>query len=663
LVAATLCAAAANPLYAQQPARPDTTPSHGDTLMRAPVQLQAVTITASAPQREEASGAIMVTPTVMARTPAANPYDLLRLSAGIEVHDQGQGPGFASNAAVRGFSSDHSTDLALWIDGVPINEPVNGHAEGYADWSLLLPQAVQGIDVIKGPTSVLFGNFAHAGVINVRTVERQRGTRGWLSGGSFGRLDAGVLTGFDHLATGGVFGVRVVREDGWRPNSGSRLGQGHARVVHTMVSGATLDAALELYGADWDSPGFITDSAFAAHAWDTVANATDGGFKRRAQERVSLRVPVGPSALWRSTAYATESRWQLYLTTPPEGGGSEGSGSQTEEEDRRTGLGVTSALTWATGRTEVSAGGELRWDHSDYQQWFTTDRVRDSAGTDTDVRQIGAALFGDVSHDMGRHVRLRAGGRYDVLDTRATPAGGAAGGATRAAFSPKLGALVHLRHALSAYANVSRGFRHSDGVVEDPTLGLITAWAYETGVKLDRRRLTGSLALFREDVSNEQSFDPVTLTRTNGGASRHQGLEVELGARFTPAVTARMDGTLNDARYERLITEDGDTLAGARVFNTARYTGAVTLAFQPPAARWYAQLTTNVVGPYSPFDEPGVVLPAYALWHLSAGVDLGPAQLRLGVRNLFNRVYPELRAGGFVAPGQPRTVYASLEYR
>ena len=66
----------------------------------------------------------------------------MRQSLPLEVHDQGQGPGFASTASIRGFSSDHSTDVALWIDGVPVNESVNGHAEGYNDWSLLMPQAV-----------------------------------------------------------------------------------------------------------------------------------------------------------------------------------------------------------------------------------------------------------------------------------------------------------------------------------------------------------------------------------------------------------------------------------------------------------------------------------------------------------------------------------------
>ena len=103
---------------------------------------------------------------------------MLRQTAGLEVHEQGQGPGFASDASVRGFSSDHSTDLALWIDGVPINEPVNGHAEGYNDFSLLFPGGIRDIDVLRGPTSALFGNFAVAGIVNVRTLERMRGSQG-----------------------------------------------------------------------------------------------------------------------------------------------------------------------------------------------------------------------------------------------------------------------------------------------------------------------------------------------------------------------------------------------------------------------------------------------------------------------------------------------------
>jgi len=136
-------------------------------------------------------------------------------------------------------------------------------------------------------------------------------------------LDVWVAGLLHHLPEAlGVFGLRAMREDGWRPNSGYNLLQGHGRAVRNLSPNATLDAGVELYGAKWDSPGFITADQFERGAFDSVANTTDGGFKRRAQERVSLRMLHG-SSIWRSTLYATQSRWELFLTTPPEGGGEE----------------------------------------------------------------------------------------------------------------------------------------------------------------------------------------------------------------------------------------------------------------------------------------------------------------------------------------------------
>src|SRR5438093_1192968 len=227
-------------------------PKPADSTARKPVRIGEITVTAAPARRGEPASAASVLPALWRAAPALNPYDRLRQVAGLEVHDQGQGPGFASDASLRGFSSDHSTDLALWIDGVPINEPVNGHAEGYNDWSVLFPGGVRDIDVVRGPTSALFGNFALAGVVNVRTLERMRGSQFTAEGGSFGRGEAMLLTGFDHGAQGGgVLGARFLHDDGFRPNARYDLGQGHARIVHDIAPGWTVDAGAELYGTRW----------------------------------------------------------------------------------------------------------------------------------------------------------------------------------------------------------------------------------------------------------------------------------------------------------------------------------------------------------------------------------------------------------------------------
>jgi iron complex outermembrane recepter protein len=648
-------------LSAQQPTTPDSTGQRGDSLTR-PVQLKEITVSAS-PTREEAPlTAVTISPSVIKQTPATSSWDLLRMTAGVEVHEQGQGPGFAPTASLRGFSSDHSTDMALWVDGVPVNEPINGHAEGYNDWNLLLPQSIHELEVIKGPTSALFGNFAMAGVVNVRTPDRRQGTTGNLAGGSYAWLEGDVLTGFDHERAGGVLALRGLHDGGWRPNSEYNIGQLYGKLVKDVSPAVSVDGGLGLYGTDWNSPGYITTKQFRAGDFDTVANSTDGGHKLRAQERMSVRVVANPSLLWRSTLFSTQSYWQLFLTIPPEGGDAEGSGSQSEEVDQRYGFGLTSALTWSFAHADLTLGLDGRYDNSDYENWFTTNRVQDSAQAIISADQLSGGLFLAAVTNIGPRLQVSVGGRYDVLGTHSTTQGSPETSATHGVFSPKLGAQVQVSRLIDVYGNVSRGFRSPDGTIDDPSLSLITEWAYEAGIRLGSKAVRAGIAGFLMDVSDEQSFNPVTLVSTNGGSSRRQGIEVELQAQVTPAVAFTTYWTFTDAKYQQLITEDGDTLSGERVFNTALYVGTAALEVAPPTSIWRVRVTTNVVGPYTPFDKPVEINP-YALLHLSGGVRLGRTQLEVGVRNILDQEYREIQAGNFIAPGQPISVVGTVSYQ
>ncbi len=75
------------------------------------------------------------------------------------------------------------------------------------------------------------------------------------------------------------------------------------------------------------------------------------------------------------------------------------------------------------------------------------------------------------------------------------------------------------------------------------------------------------------------------------------------------------------------------------------------------------RVSGNWVGDYSPFDEPGVILGGYGLAHISGAWNVRSLEADVGVRNVFDRAYPELVAGHIVSPGQPRTVYISLRVR
>jgi outer membrane receptor protein involved in Fe transport len=657
--------------------------AHRDSLARIAVRLGAVTITSTPVQPSEPMDVVRVTPSVIAQTPSNSPWELLRQTAGVESHEQGQGPGFASDMSIRGFSSDHSTDIALWVDGVPINEPVNGHAEGYNDFSTIFPEAVSGIDVIKGPTSALFGNFAFSGVVNVRTLDRIDNTQLDIAAGNFGNFEGVLLTGFDHGNTTGMLGIRAAHDDGWRPHGTNQIGQLHGRLEHELTPNTTLDLGLELYATTYNSAGFLDTLSYMDRRYNVVSNFGDGGFKRRAQERASLRTLFAPNLEWRTTLYGIEDTWNFWLSTPPGLGGLlEGTGVETREYDGRYGGGATSALTYTANRANVTIGGEARYDYSDYENWgqyvsrFRTDSVPFGL---TQAHQSSGGLFVQSSYYLTRFLRFDVGGRVDQLSTYvhapssyndSMPAAPyyslgpyANMQRSKGIFSPKTGALVRIKPWATVYANVSRGWRQADGVIFDPTVPFITVWDYEVGVKLGRGRWSLDAAVFRMDLSNTQSFNGITTI--SGGPSKRHGVDLAGRLVVSPAVLLTANLTAVNARYTQYIDpNNGINYSGQPVFNTSTYVGNVALEISPPRAIWQWRIGSNFQGKYTPFEEAvGLTRPAFALFYTSAGVRIAnDAHLQIGIRNLLNTQYRELESGYFVTPGQPISVFASMHY-
>ena len=656
-------------------------------------QLEHVTITAAPVSRGEAQTVIHIDTTTLSLTPNSSPWDLLRATAGLEVHEQGQGPGFASDMSIRGFSSDHSTDLALYIDGVPNNEPVNGHAEGYNDLNLLFPQIVTGIDVIKGPTSALYGNFAYGGAVNVQTLDKYHGYDVSAGGGSFGNAQGYGIAGFDHGSTGGVLAIQGFREDGWRPQDQNQYGHLHAAMIHMLGAMTAIDGSVDGYLTSYESPGFLDTTLYNAHSYNFVSNFGDGGFKRHAQERVSLQTFFKSDWEWRTTLYAQQGTWQFWLSTPPGLGGlTEGTGTESREYDSRYGFGGTTALTYAVHGLNVTLGADTRYTHAWYQNYTeasTGFRV-DSAAQEiaAPARQLSGGLFVQSGFDVTRYAHLSLGGRVDQLSSAVRQPIGLSGDSlttfsqtqhSKGIFSPKTGLLIHPfvglgQPGIGLFANVSRGFRQTDGVITDPTLPFQTVWNYETGVKVDEGPVSVDASLFRMDVSNEQSFDPVLNETIGSGQSRRNGVDVSAHVTIFPGVTATTNFTILHAYYTQFVddnlvdanpaSQDSANFRGEPVFNTSKYIGATLVDVELPGRSWFGQVGVNVQGPYTPFEERGVLRPAYALFSISGGVHVfGLTDVWVGVRNLANTRYREVESGGQVTPGQARTVYASLRYR
>ena len=226
------------------------------------------------------------------QAPASGPYDLVRRTAGIEVHEQGQGPGFASDAVVRGFTSDHSSDVLLVVDGVPINLPLHGHVEGYADWSLLTPASLASIRVIQGPSSPLYGDFAFGGVVEAMTADDAEGGIAAVRGSSFGDFGGWARTGRRGSTSGGLLALDGQRQQGWRDNSDYWLGNAVAHGWRRAGAGR-MTGGVMLYGSSWDSPGFVPVDRYNADDLEAATDPTDGGSAGRLILHGHYHVPTG----------------------------------------------------------------------------------------------------------------------------------------------------------------------------------------------------------------------------------------------------------------------------------------------------------------------------------------------------------------------------------
>lgn len=97
------------------------------------------------------------------------PANVLRMVPGLITTNPGGGPGKPDNYMLRGFDADHGTDLAGFLDGMPLNLRSHAHGQGYLDLNFLIPETMKRVDAYKGPYQVQFGDFATAGAVNFVT--------------------------------------------------------------------------------------------------------------------------------------------------------------------------------------------------------------------------------------------------------------------------------------------------------------------------------------------------------------------------------------------------------------------------------------------------------------------------------------------------------------
>ncbi|MEO8875984.1 MAG: TonB family protein, partial [Polyangiaceae bacterium] len=199
--------------------------------------------------------------------PVGSVQDILRVVPGL-VMVQHSGGGKANQYFLRGFDADHGTDIALSVDGIPINMVSHAHGQGFADTNFIIPETVERVEITKGPYFADQGDFDTAGSANLVTRENfEHSSLGFGVGGSpgyGGPAYRGLLIAsptFENSMLGKVktmFAAEVGRQDGpfENPEQWDKY-KLFNKVTFQLTPTSTLTVGEGSYAANWYGSGQI----------------------------------------------------------------------------------------------------------------------------------------------------------------------------------------------------------------------------------------------------------------------------------------------------------------------------------------------------------------------------------------------------------------------
>ena len=133
----------------------------------------------------EAPGATtVITAEEIARSGAANIFELLRRVPGVDIRYTPMGGhiGIRSTGA-----SPFSEEVLLLIDGTPYNSPDKGGFPGHPNYRGFFPlDRIERIEIIRGAISVLYGANAFGGVVNIVSKRAADAVEDTVEGTAFG---------------------------------------------------------------------------------------------------------------------------------------------------------------------------------------------------------------------------------------------------------------------------------------------------------------------------------------------------------------------------------------------------------------------------------------------------------------------------------------------
>lgn len=516
-------------------------------------------------------GTTQLSPRQLASVPRRTAEDALRLVPGMTLVQHGsEGKGY--QYFLRGFDAVHGTSFGVSLLGIQLNEWSNIHANGYLDLGFIIPEAIRGVTVTKGPFLLEQGAFALAGSADYQLglLPSDVGLRASVTAGTTGRL-RGLATyakpgsdGTDFVALEGT------KDDGFGQNRAIEHGTvlGLTRVAESPRYG-TLSVLTAAYVARFGLPGSPAEQDVADGVlgfYDTYDAA-----QRGASERGLLGLVhewQGDSAELRSVLYAGYRRLELlenytgFLVDPVEG-------------DRRRQI-------QRTVQTGLDVGGRFRLLHdldvlaglsasvdsfSQEQSHIGRDLQRLATNRELAGAELAASARAGVHWHPFRATTVTAGARFDLVHVDAWDAVNqkSTRGDVPFQFSPRVTATWQPLSSWHLLVSYGRGFRPAEAQAftaspsapapipdasSGPPLDLVSIDSAELGMRWSPSRYLGlRLIGFGNYMPRELVFDHVSGITLEMNGTRRLGFEAGLSSNPTDFLTLAADVTWVDARF------------------------------------------------------------------------------------------------------------------
>lgn len=469
-----------------------------------------------------------------------NAADVLRSLPGVTVNRSGSRAGL-TEVRIRGAESNHTLVL---IDGVEVNNPVAGSF----DFSDLLADDIESIEVIRGPQSGLFGSNALGGVVNVVT----RSGRGPLTlsigaeGGSFetrgvsARASAGNENAWFSLSN------QFQRSDGFniapvgREDDPFRINQLSFRAGARLLPGLTVDFSVRNARKDASRDGFDGPVGSLATAFDDKSTYTTNLWVAGGQARWDML--DGRLTHLLKVSRVTNALVDIDTTNF----------FRSDNRSEADKLGYVLAYRFATGPIRHTVTGMIE---TDRQSFLPLSDFAD--GLEKSRRQIGTAA--EYQADIADRLLLSGNVRRDDNDTFEDFTTWRATASLRL---PEVG--------LRPHASVGTGVRlptmfeqygFFGTFVPNPNIKPEESFGWDAGVEFTviANRATIDVTYFDLDITNKIDENTAFTSIVNvPGTSRRDGIEVagrwlatpmlSFGASYTYLNATKPDGTDEDRR-------------------------------------------------------------------------------------------------------------------